>query len=99
MLNVKFILGELGLGKVFVIRKFLNGKLFNDRILRIIILIVVKLWNLYRVRIIIESDIGNIKEKDFIEKFDFERKDGVKVLKYYFNNMLYMIVFWKIVKI
>lgn len=99
MLNVKFILGELGLGKVFVIRKFLNGKLFNDRILRIIILIVVKLWNLYRVRIIIESDIGNIKEKDFIEKFDFERKDGVKVLRYYLKNMLYMIVFWKIVKI
>lgn len=99
MLYVKFILGELGLEKVFVIRKFLNGKLFNDRILRIIILIVVKLWNLDRVRIIIESDIGNIIEKDFIEKCYFERKDGVKVLRYYLKNMLYMIVFWKIVKI
>lgn len=73
----------------------LNEKLIEDIMLEII-LIFVKLWNLDRVRINIESDIGNIKEKDFIEKCDFESKDGVKVLRDFLKNMLYMIVFWKI---
>lgn len=99
MSNVKFILGESGSGKAPVIRKLLNGKLFNDRILRTTTSTVVKLRNSYRVRITTESDTGNIKEKDFTEKFDLERKDGVKVLKYYFNNMSYMTASRKTAKI
>lgn len=70
--------GESGSEKASVIRKLLNGKLFNDRILRTTTSTVVKLQNSDRVRITTESDTGNIKEKYFTEKCYLERKDGVK---------------------
>lgn len=99
MSHVKFILGESGLEKASVIRKLLNGKLFNDRILRTTTSTVVKLRNSDRVRITTESDTGNITEKDFTEKCYLERKDGVKVLRYYLKNMSYMTASRKTAKI
>lgn len=58
-----------------------------------IILIIIKLWNLERIKIIIESDVGKIEEKDFIDKCDFVSKDGVKVLRDFLKDMIDMIVF------
>lgn len=70
----------------------MNRRIFKGRNLEII-LIIIKLWDLERVRIIIENDVGKIKEKDFLDKFDFVSKDGVKVLRDYFKDMIDMIVF------
>lgn len=87
----KYILGEISVGKLMLINRIFDMRIFKGRNLEII-LIIVKLRNLNRVEIIIESDIGVIKEIDLINECDFISKDGVKVLRDYLKNMIDRIV-------
>lgn len=48
---------------------------------------IIKLRDSERIRIITENDAGKIKEKDFSDKCDLARKDGVKELRDYLKDM------------
>lgn len=82
----------MSVGKIILINKILNRRFFKGRNLEII-LIIIKLWDLDRVKVIIENNIGKIVEIDFIEKCDFVSKDGEKVLRDFLKGMIDMILF------
>lgn len=69
-----------------MINNILNKKLFEDRNFKTTSNIV-KIRHSERVRIIAESETGNIKEKDFTYKCDLGSADGVKVLRDYLKDM------------
>lgn len=83
---VKYVLGETSAGKSTLINKILNRRIFKGRNLETTSTII-KLRDSERIRIITENDAGKIKEKDFSDKCDLARKDGVKVLRDYLKDM------------
>lgn len=74
------ISGETSAGKSTLINKILNKKIFKCRNLESTPSIV-KLRNSDRIRIVTESNTGEIRETDLTSKCNLSSKDGVKLFR------------------
>lgn len=69
----------------------MEKRIFKGRIFELL-LIVCKICNLEGIRIIIESDIGVVKEIDLINKCDLVIERGVKVLRNVLKEVIDMML-------
>lgn len=78
-------------GKLILINKILRKKIFEGNNLELIC-IICKIWDLERIKIIIESYENKKEVIDLIDKCKIENEDGVKLLRDCLKNLIDKIV-------